>query len=278
MTGSETSTSLNCRLGFIGGGQMAEALIKGILSQGILKAEQISCSDPSEERRTLLGDAYNILVFQKNQDVIEKSDVIILAVKPQVMDVVLDDIREHVTKDHLVVSIAAGITLKILARGLLPGARVIRVMPNTPALIQQGASAICPGKRASQGDLKIVCALLGAVGRAVVVRDEGLMDAVTGLSGSGPAYVFSFIQGLIDAGVREGLPRPLAADLVVQTVLGAAAMCKETGKDPGQLTAMVTSPGGTTIEGLYALEKGGFRGVLMDAVRRATRRSRELGG
>ncbi len=277
MDSFEERRLLECRLGFIGGGQMAEALIKGILSRGVVKSGQISCADPSDERRIHLRDAFNVSVSQSNRDVVEKCDVLVLAVKPQIMGIVLEDIRTQVTRNHLVVSIAAGVTLKTLEDALPPGVRIIRVMPNTPALIQQGASALCPGKKAGKADLDLAEKLFQAVGKAVVVSDEGLMDAVTGLSGSGPAYVFSFIQGLIDAGVREGLPRALASNLAVQTVLGAAAMCAETGKDPSRLTAMVTSPGGTTIEGLYALEKGGFKGVIMDAVHSATLRSRELG-
>ncbi len=277
MNSFEDISPLESRLGFIGGGQMAEALIKGLLSKGVLKSGQISCADPSDERRVHMRNAFNVAVSRSNRDVVKKCDVLLLAVKPQIMGLVLEDIRDQVIRDHLVVSIAAGVTLKSLEEVLSPGVRVIRVMPNTPALVQHGASVLCPGKTAGKADLDLARKIFQAVGTAVVVTNEELMDAVTGLSGSGPAYVFSFIQGLIDAGVREGLPRPLASGLAVQTVLGAAAMCARTGKDPSQLTSMVTSPGGTTIEGLYALEKGGLRGVIMDAVHRATARSRELG-
>ena len=265
-------------LGFLGGGQMAEALIKGILSKGVLGPGQIHCSDPSETRRHHLEETYGVSCLEDNKALPSRCDVLLLAVKPQVMTAVLEDIQGRVTGDHLVVSIAAGIRLSTLEGALPTGTRIIRVMPNTPALVLHGASAVCPGAHASLEDLDVALSLFKAVGTAVVVREERLMDAVTGLSGSGPAYVFSFVQGLVDAGIREGLPRDLAAELAVNTVLGAAVMCRETGGDPARLTAMVTSPGGTTIEGLYALEKGGFKGLVMDAVHRATLRSMELGG
>lgn len=264
-------------LGFVGGGQMAEALIKGLLSKEFLKPGRITASDLSEDRRNHLKEAFGINTTSENKEAVKGSEIIILAVKPQVMSIVLEDIEPVVSSNHLVVSIAAGITIHSLEKRLPEGARVVRVMPNTPALVQAGAAALCKGTAASQGDLDIVRQILEAVGKAVVVP-EALMDAVTGLSGSGPAYVFTFIEGLIDAGVREGLPRTVAQELVVQTVLGAALMCRNTGKHPAELTTMVTSPGGTTVAGLHVLERAALRGILLDAVRAATERSRELGG
>lgn len=264
-------------LGFVGGGQMAEALIKGLLSRELLKPGRITASDLSEDRRNHLKKAFGINTTSENKEAVKKSEIIILAVKPQVMPIVLEDIGPVVTSDHLVVSIAAGITIHSLEKGLPEGTRIVRVMPNTPALVQAGAAALCKGTAAGQGDLDIVRQILEAVGKAVVVP-EALMDAVTGLSGSGPAYVFTFIEGLIDAGVREGLPGTVAQELVVQTVLGAALMCRNTGKHPAELTAMVTSPEGTTVAGLHVLERAALRGILLDAVRAATERSRELGG
>jgi len=264
-------------LGFVGGGQMAEALIKGLLSKELLKPGRITASDLSEDRRNHLKEAFGINTTSENKEAVKRSEIIILAVKPQVMSIVLEDIGPVVSSNHLVVSIAAGITIHSLEKRLPEGTKVVRVMPNTPALVQTGAAALCKGTAASQGDLDIVRRILEAVGKAVVVP-EALMDAVTGLSGSGPAYVFTFIEGLIDAGVREGLPRTVAQELVVQTVLGAALMCRNTGKHPAELTAMVTSPGGTTAAGLHVLERAALRGILMDAVRVATERSRELGG
>jgi pyrroline-5-carboxylate reductase len=264
-------------LGFVGGGQMAEALIKGLLSKDLLKPGQITASDLSEVRRNHLKEAFGINTTSENKEAVTGSEIIILAVKPQVMAIVLEEIGPVVSRNHLVVSIAAGITIHSLEKRLPDGTRVVRVMPNTPALVQAGAAALCKGTAAGPGDLDMVRQILEAVGKAVVVP-EALMDAVTGLSGSGPAYVFTIIEGLIDAGVREGLPRTVARELVVQTVLGAALMCQNTGKHPAELTAMVTSPGGTTVAGLHVLERGALRGILLDAVRAATERSRELGG
>ena len=264
-------------LGFVGGGQMAEALINGLLSKEFLKPGQIKVSDLSKDRRNHLREAFGINTTPENKEAVKGSKIIILAVKPQVMSIVIEDIGPVVSSNHLVVSIAAGITAHSLEKRLPEGTRVVRVMPNTPALVQAGAAALCKGSSASQGDLDIVRQILEAVGKAVVVP-EAFMDAVTGLSGSGPAYVFTFIEGLIDAGVREGLSRTVAQELVVQTVLGAALMCQSTGKHPAELTAMVTSPGGTTVAGLHVLERAALRGILLDAVRAATERSRELCG
>ena len=264
-------------LGFVGGGQMAEALIKGLLSKELLKPGQITASDLSEDRRNHLKEAFGINITSENKEAITGSEIIILAVKPQVMSTVLEDIGPVVSGNHLVVSIAAGITIHSLEKRLLEGTRVVRVMPNTPSLVQAGAAALCKGTVASLDDLDMVRQIFEAVGKAVIVP-EALMDAVTGLSGSGPAYIFTVIEGLIDAGVREGLPRTVAQELVVQTVLGAAFMCQNTGKHPAELTAMVTSPGGTTVAGLHVLERAALRGILLDAVRAATERSRELGG
>ncbi len=264
-------------LGFVGGGQMAEALIKGLLSKELLKPGRITASDLSEDRRNHLKESFGINITSENKEAVTGSEIVILAVKPQVMSIVLEDIGPVVSSNHIVVSIAAGITIHSLEKRLPEGTRVVRVMPNTPALVQAGAAALCKGTVASPGDLDIVRQILEAVGKAVVVP-EALMDAVTGLSGSGPAYVFTVIEGLIDAGVREGLPRTVAQELVVQTVLGAALMCQNTGKHPAELTAMVTSPGGTTVAGLHVLERAALRGILLDAVRAATERSRELGG
>ncbi|MDL1958821.1 MAG: pyrroline-5-carboxylate reductase [Deltaproteobacteria bacterium] len=263
-------------LGFVGGGQMAEALIRGLLSRELLKPGQITVSDLSEVRRSHLKKTFGINTTLENKEVVKGSEIIVLAVKPQVMAIVLEEIRPVVSSDRLVVSIAAGITILSLEKGLPEGTRVVRVMPNTPALVQAGAAALCKGTAARPGDLDIIRQILETVGKAVVVP-ESLMDAVTGLSGSGPAYVFTFIEGLIDAGVREGLPRTVAQELVVQTVLGAALMCQNTRKHPAELTTMVTSPGGTTVAGLHVLERGALRGIILDAVRAATERSRELG-
>ncbi len=255
---------------------MAEALIKAVTSRGFMPADSVLCSEPVEARRKYLHDQYGIRVFSDNREAAGNADVILLAVKPQVMDQVLSYLRPAVTPDHLVISIAAGVTIARLESGLGSDRRIIRVMPNTPALVQEGAAALCRGSKADSQDMEGALALFNAVGKAVEVP-ESLMDAVTGLSGSGPAYCFLFIESLIQAGIREGLPRPVASELAIQTVLGSARMCQETGRHPEELVSMVTSPGGTTIHGLYHLHRSGMAAGVMDAVRAAARRSMELG-
>ncbi len=264
------------RLGLIGGGQMAQALITGILSKSLLDPDQIFVSDISEERLSFLKETFQVNTTQNNLDVAKKCNVLILAVKPQVIEQVLSELSKKVGSKHLVISIAAGITIERLEAGLKSGCRVIRVMPNTPALIQEAASALCKGKNATDEDLEFALLIFSNIGKAVVVP-ESMMDAVTGLSGSGPAYCFLFIEALIDAGVKEGLPRQVAQALAVQTVIGAAKLIENTSKPPCILKEMVTSPGGTTIAGLYKLERAGFRGIVMEAVEAATMRSKELG-
>jgi pyrroline-5-carboxylate reductase len=204
-------------------------------------------------------------------------EIVVLAVKPQVLPALLQSKRQHFNKKQLVISIAAGISLDVLESSLAGcDCRVVRVMPNTPALIMEGASALCCGSLANDDDLKTAGAIFDAVGKSVVLG-ESAMDAVTGLSGSGPAYVFSFIEALIDAGVKVGLSRDVAETLSLQTVLGSVKLAINTGKHPADLRAMVTSPGGTTIAGLHEMERAGFQGIIMDAVEAATKRSRELG-
>ncbi len=262
---------------FIGGGQMAEALIKGILKKGILTEKDIFCSEPLDERRQYLEKQYSIKTFSDNCEAIKDANAILLAVKPQVIDAVLKELSAAISKKHLIISIAAGVSLKKLEKLLGEKRRIIRVMPNTPALVLEGAAAISKGTFSSKEDLDAALELFSWVGKAVEVP-ESLMDAVTGLSGSGPAYCFLFIEALIQAGIREGLPRPTATLLAIQTVLGSAKMCIETKRHPAELISMVTSPGGTTIHGLYELERSGVSGIVMDAVRSATKRSKELGG
>jgi pyrroline-5-carboxylate reductase len=205
-----------------------------------------------------------------------QSDVLVLAVKPQTLPALLDEIRNQVTEKHLVVSIAAGVSLKRLADGLLANRRLIRVMPNTPCLLGASAAGFAAGPGAKPEDVALVERLFNAVGKAFVVP-ESLLDPVTGLSGSGPAFVYVMVEALADGGVRMGLPRDVATTLAAQTVMGAARMVLETGQHPGQLKDAVTSPGGTTIAGLHALERGGFRAAVMDAVEAATKRAAELG-
>jgi pyrroline-5-carboxylate reductase len=266
---------LNDIIAFLGGGNMAEALIKGLISAGTAKPDRILATDISADRLDYLRKSYGIIIQKTNIDAYREADVVILSVKPQVMDKVLAELASGDNK-KLVISIAAGVPITKIEKALGEKARVIRVMPNTPALVLAGAAGVAGGKNASADDLALAQLIFNSVGRSVIV-DEKLMDAVTGLSGSGPAYVFMIIDALSDAGVKAGLPRNLALELAAQTVYGSAKMVLETGEHPGKLRDMVTSPGGTTIEGLHALEKGQLRATLMNAVEAATARSKELG-
>jgi pyrroline-5-carboxylate reductase len=264
------------RWGFIGSGKMATALVRGMIRAGTASAGSITVADPVEPARQALAAESGATASADNRAVAGASDVIVLAVKPQSMADVLAELRPAVTADHLVVSVAAGVTVARLAEGLGPEPRrIVRVMPNTPALLSEGASAYCLGPHARPDDEATVRACLDAVGRSFRVA-ESLMDAVTGLSGSGPAFVYAIIEALSDGGVRVGLPRDVATALAAQTVLGAAKMVLETGLHPGVLKDQVTSPGGTTIAGLHALERSAVRAGLMNAVEAATLRSAEL--
>jgi pyrroline-5-carboxylate reductase len=256
---------------------MATALIRGMVRARLAEANRIVASDPLPAARAALAAEAAIRVFDDNLPVLGESDVVILAVKPQSMKDVLTQIRPWITNEHLVVSIAAGVPLTALSDGLGPDRRIVRVMPNTPALLGVGASAYTLGAGVSSADEILVRSLLEAVGRAVCVP-EPMLDAVTGLSGSGPAFVYLVIEALSDGGVRMGLPRETATMLAAQTVLGAAQMVLESGLHPGVLKDQVASPGGTTIAGLHALERQGIRGAFIDAVEAATRRSAELAG
>lgn len=263
-------------IGFIGGGNMAEAIIKGLLAGGA-RADAITVAEPQEQRRGFLSSTYAVKVSASGPEVAGRADITILAVKPQLAAAVLADLRPAIAADRLVVSIMAGVSTAFIEERLAAGVRVVRVMPNTAALIQAAATAICPGSGAAEGDLATTRQIFSRVG-GVVTTTEKLMDAVTGLSGSGPAYVFAFIQALSDAGVKNGLGRDVSLQLAVQTVLGAARMVAETGEHPALLKEKVTSPGGTTIAGLHTLENGRFHGLVMDAVDSASARSRELSG
>ena len=262
------------RWGFIGAGKMATALIRGMIRHGTAP-EAVCASDPNPSARAILVSESGISTYDSNLEVVKNSDVVVLAVKPQMMAEVLVDLRPAINRDHLVVSVAAGVSLATLANGLGADRRLARAMPNTPALVGEGAAAYCLGPAAKEGDEAIVVECLEAVGKAFRVP-EGQLDAVTGLSGSGPAFVYVMIEALADGGVRVGLPREMALALAAQTVLGSAKMVLETGQHPGSLKDQVTSPAGTTIAGLHALERAGVRAGLMDAVEAAYRRSIEL--
>lgn len=264
------------KVGFIGIGNMGEALIRGILKAKVLSPRNVYASDTRDPRLKELQENHGITTLSDNKELVLKARIIVLAVKPQNMEEVLKEIAPAIKEEHLVISIAAGITASYIAKHFEQKVPIVRVMPNTPALIQEGASALAAGKNVSRSDLESAQRIFDSVGKTVVV-DESLMDAVTGLSGSGPAYFFLFIEVLTDAGSKLGLSRSVAQLLATQTCLGAAKMILETGKEPAALRDMVASKGGTTFSGLKAMEAGGLRKALMDGVEAATRRSKELG-
>lgn len=263
-------------VGFLGAGQMATALAAGWARAGLLDSARSRAADPYPAARTKFEQATGMKAIGTNPEVVNAADVLVLAVKPQVMAAVLAEVKPQLRPRHLVISIAAGVTLKALADGLGSGVRLVRVMPNTPCLVGASAAGYAAGGAATPDDVALVGRLFGAVGKAFAVS-EHLLDAVTGLSGSGPAFVYVMIEALADGGVRVGLPRDVAQALAAQTVLGAAKMVLETGQHPASLKDAVASPGGTTIAGLHALERAGFRAALMDAVEAAAKRSQELG-
>lgn len=267
------------RIGFLGAGAMGEALAGGLLASGV-PAARLRAADPDAARRAQLGSGLGIAVGNDNAALVRESDVVVVAVKPGVVPRVLGALHGEVGAElarPLWISIAAGVSLAKLAAELPAGARVVRAMPNTPALVRAGATAFAANAAATAEDRAVAQALFESVGLVWEAPDESLLDAVTGLSGSGPAYVFVFLEALADAGVRAGLPRDAAHRLACQTVLGSARLALESGLHPGQLKDRVTSPGGTTIAGLARLEAGGLRSAVHDAVEAATRRSRELG-
>lgn len=263
-------------IGFIGAGNMAEALIRGLVRGGHVPPERIAASGPRPDRLEELRREYGIEVTRHNREVAQRCGVLVLSVKPQILDKVLREVGDLVAPGTLVVSIAAGVDTETIEASLPDGVRVVRAMPNTPALVGAGATAVSPGKHASEADLATAKALFDAVGITVVL-DEAHLDAVTGLSGSGPAYIFLILEALADAGVKVGLSRRNAQRLAAQTVMGSAKLLLETDEHPGQLKDMVTSPGGTAIAGLHTLEEGGLRTTLINAVETATKRARELG-
>lgn len=268
------------KIAFIGSGNMAEALIRTLIDSSVFNPDSIICSDLSNKRLKYIHNNYNVSTTPDNVNAVQKADIIILSVKPQVMLTILEQISEAVNSSKLIISIAAGIGLDVIQNALNKDRsrklRLVRAMPNTPAMVQAGATALSKSEDTPGKDLKAAMEIFNAVGKVVEVTEE-MMDAVTGLSGSGPAYVFLILEALADAGVKEGLPREIAMALSVQTVLGAAKLASESGDHPGKLKDMVTSPGGTTIAGLHALEQGGLKAVLMNAVGAATKRSKELG-
>jgi pyrroline-5-carboxylate reductase len=267
----------NKKIGFIGSGNMGEALIGGLIGSGAAPSENIICSDIVTERLDLIRDTYGVKTTEDNLEVVSASEIVIYAVKPQIMAAVLRETADNLDMSKLIISIAAGVPLAAIESLLNKDLRLIRVMPNVAASVKEGAAAIAAGEHAREDDIQLAMSIFNSVGRSVFLKENYLMDAVTGLSGSGPAYIFLIVDALADAGVKVGLSRRDALFLSIQTVLGAAKMLRETKAHPGQLKDMVTSPGGTAIAGLHTLEKGGLRTTLINAVESATIRSKELG-
>lgn len=270
-------------IGFLGAGNLAEALIKGLIESGSVKAGQIIASDRISERLIHLAEGYEIKVFSKNFETVRNADIIFLTVKPNDVANVLKEVAADFNQGKLLISVAAGVTtsriLEILKEaGLAHFVPVVRAMPNTPAIVAQAATGICAGIGAGERQMELAKALFEPIGKVEIVEDESLMDAVTGLSGSGPAYVFLFIEALIDGGVKAGLPKETATRLAMQTVAGAAKLAMESPRSLEELRKMVSSPGGTTIEGLKKLDEGGLRETVTSAVEAAARRARELSG
>jgi pyrroline-5-carboxylate reductase len=265
------------KIGFIGGGQMAEALIKGMLAAKLYAPQDIYLIEPNTVRREHMESKYGLQCSESHEKLWHTCGIVLLAVKPQVMAGVMDSAKPYVTSDHIIISIAAGLPIKFYENSLGGnGYKIIRVMPNTPALVLEGTSAISCNDNVTDQELAIAECIFNAVGISVLL-DETYLDAATGLSGSGPAYVFSFIEALIDAGIKVGLTRSTAETMAVQTVLGSAKLMQIEKKHPAVLRSMVTSPGGTSIAAHHFLEKMGFGGIVMDAVEIAVNRSKELG-
>jgi pyrroline-5-carboxylate reductase len=267
---------LSQRIAFIGAGNMAGALIEGLIVARTCAADRIVATDVRADTLAALASRHGIATSADNAEAVRGADVIVLATKPQVFDALLPQLAPHVDASKLVLSIAAGVPIAAIEGQLAAGVRVVRAMPNTPALVQAGATAIAAGTHAGPDDVAVAEAVFHSVGIVEHVP-EALLDAVTGLSGSGPAYVFLMIEALTAAGVRAGLPESTAGALVAETVLGAARLLKHTGEAPETLRRKVTSPGGTTAAGIERLEQGGFRELLAEAVARATARGHELG-
>lgn len=265
----------NRRIAVLGAGNMGRALLRGMLKAAWATPENLVATTRRPESAAALAKELGIQAHTDNVAAATWADVIVLGVKPQILAKVMDEIHPAVDAGNVVVSIAAGISTDQIERAL-PGASVLRTMPNLPVTVEMGATAICRGKNARAEDANIARAIFESVG-VVVEVDEYLMDAVTGLSGTGPMYVFQFIEGLSDAGVKVGLSREVANALVLNTVLGAAKMALESKEHPARLKDRVTSPGGTAITALHTMERGGLRAILMDAVEAATKRSEELG-
>jgi len=267
----------NKKIGFIGSGNMGEALISGLVLSKAAKPENIICSDIAEDLLTEIKNKYNISTTTDNIEVAEKSEIVVYATKPQILGSVLKETASALDQSKLIISIAAGVPLAAIAAGLHKDLRLIRVMPNICAFVKESATAIAAGNFASDDDVALARAIFDSVGETVFIQENILMDAFTGLSGSGPAYIFIIVEAMADAGVKMGLSRKDSLFLSTQTVLGAAKLLLESKEHPGQLKDRVASPGGTAIAGIHTLEQGGLRTTMINAIESATKRSKELG-
>jgi len=267
----------NKKICFIGTGNMGEALVSGLVCSEATNTDNIICTDINEAKLETIASKYKVRTTTDNVEAIKKSDIVIYAVKPQILASILKETAASLDMSKLIISIAAGVPLAAIESSLNKDLRLIRVMPNIAAFVKESATAIAAGKNASQDDIDLAKAIFDSVGNSVFIEENVLMDAITGLSGSGPAYIFLIVDALADAGVKMGLSRDDALFLSSQTVLGAAKLLMDTKEHPGQLKDRVTSPGGTAIAGIHTLEKGGLRTTLINAVEAATTRSRELG-
>lgn len=263
-------------IAFVGVGSVGETLMKGLFDAGAIDASHVRATHPGRERREELSSRHGVRVFESNAEGVRGAEMVLLCVKPQILLKVVEEIAPELSDQTLIISIAAGVPIEAMERRLHRNARVVRVMPNTPCLVGAGASALAAGPHATDEDLRQAERVFSAVGKTVVV-EESLLDAATGLSGSGPAYVFLVIEALADGGVKMGLSRDRSMRLAAQTVFGAAKLLIETGEHPGRLKDQVTSPGGAAIAGIHTLESGGLRTTLINAVEAATLRSKELG-
>ncbi len=265
------------KIGFVGSGNMAEALISGLVLSKAAKPENIICSDIADDLLTEIKNKYKVKTTQDNNEVAKKSEIVVYATKPQILGMVLKETAQSLDTSKLIISIAAGVPLAAIASGLHKELRLIRVMPNICAFVKESATAIAAGEYATKDDIALARAIFDSVGRTVFIQENVLMDAFTGLSGSGPAYIFTIIDAMADAGVKMGLSRKDSLFLSTQTVLGAAKLLLESGEHPGQLKDRVASPGGTAIAGIHTLEQGGLRTTMINAIESATKRSKELG-
>lgn len=262
-------------IGFIGSGNMATAMMGGILRANLVSSNNVMCSDPSEEKLKKINETYGVNITTNNCDVANKADILILSVKPQFYPIVIEEIKNEVNNNTIIVVIAAGQKIQNIKELFGKEVKVVRAMPNTPALVGEGMAALCPCPIVLPNELDLICEIFNSFGKCEIISEK-LMDAVTAVSGSSPAFIFMIIEAMADAAVLEGMPRSTAYNFAAQTVLGSAKMFLETGKHPGELKDMVTSPAGTTIEGVRVLEESGLRGIIIKAIHETADKSKRL--